>query len=183
MAVLPLPVVFQLRMKSGQRWAAISLLCLGALVAVVGSVRTYYVWFLFSNDDLTWYAGPHWICSEVEICVAMVSSIPVTTLSVTNDLDRSAPAHPRCGLSLDILLTASEPFLTKERDPHRQSIVFQLSRVAAVVAPIRTANYQHTPHKQSYYSLGPSILKASPSMASVIPSLLLLVTLRPRNGD
>jgi hypothetical protein len=59
-------------MESGQRWAVISLLCLGALVAVVGSVRTYYVWILFTNDDLTWYTEPHWICSEAEICVATV---------------------------------------------------------------------------------------------------------------
>lgn len=76
-AALPIPVLFQLRMKPDQQWAVLILLCLGFLVAVVGSVRTYYVWLLFSNDDLTWYAGPHWICSEVEICVAMVS----TTLS------------------------------------------------------------------------------------------------------
>jgi hypothetical protein len=183
MAALPLPVVYQLRMKSGQRWAVISLLCLGSLVAVVGSVRTYYVWFLFSNDDLTWYAGPHWICSEVEICVAMVSSILITTLLLTNDLDRSAPAHLRCDLSLDTLLTVSEPSLTRKRDLHRQNIVFQLSRVAAVAATIWTPNYQHMPHKQSYCSLGPSILKVSPSMASVIPSLSLLVILRPRNGN
>ncbi|QDS76340.1 hypothetical protein FKW77_002789 [Venturia effusa] len=73
-AALPIPVIYQLRMKPAQRWAVLSLLCLGFLVAVVGSARTYYVWFLFTNDDLTWYAEPHWICAEVEICVAMICS-------------------------------------------------------------------------------------------------------------
>ncbi|KAE9971827.1 hypothetical protein EG328_005358 [Venturia inaequalis] len=73
-AALPIPVVLQLRMKPRQRWAVLSLLCLGFFVAIVGSTRTYYVWYLFTNDDLTWYAEQHWICAEVEICTAMICS-------------------------------------------------------------------------------------------------------------
>lgn len=71
-AALPIPVIMSLRMNKMQRRTVVSLLCLGFLVGVVGIVRSYYVWTLFQSDDLTWWAGPHWICSEVEICVAMV---------------------------------------------------------------------------------------------------------------
>ena len=73
-AVLPIPVILHLKMDKTQRRSVICLLCVGLLVGVVGCVRTYYVWTLFSSDDLTWYAGPHWTASEVEICVAMVSA-------------------------------------------------------------------------------------------------------------
>ena len=72
MAALPIPVVLQLDMDRAQRNTVLLLLCLGFLVSVVGTVRTYYVYTLFNSNDLTWYAGPHWICSEVEICTAMV---------------------------------------------------------------------------------------------------------------
>jgi hypothetical protein len=59
-------------MANAERRTILVLLCLGFLVSVVGTVRTYFVWKLFYSDDLTWYASPHWICSEVEICTAMV---------------------------------------------------------------------------------------------------------------
>ncbi|KIW02937.1 uncharacterized protein PV09_05983 [Verruconis gallopava] len=71
-AALPIPVVMSLDMDKRQRRTVMLLLCLGFLVSVVGTVRTYYVWKLFNSDDLTWYASPHWICSEVEICTAMI---------------------------------------------------------------------------------------------------------------
>jgi hypothetical protein len=73
-AVLPIPIVYRLKMSPKQRWSVLSLISLGFLVAIVGFVRTYYVWVLFSSDDLTWWSAPHWICSQVEICLAMVSS-------------------------------------------------------------------------------------------------------------
>lgn len=71
-AALPIPVVMSLDMHKLQRRTVLCLLCLGFLVSIVGTVRTYYVWKLFDSDDLTWYASPHWICSEVEISTAMV---------------------------------------------------------------------------------------------------------------
>lgn len=76
MAALPIPVLFQLRMKSSQRWEVILLLCLGFFVAAVGVVRTYFVYQTFVFDDLTWWSSPHWICSGAEICVALVFRYP-----------------------------------------------------------------------------------------------------------
>jgi hypothetical protein len=33
---------------------------------------TLQVWTLFDTDDLTWWAAPYWVTSEVEICTAMI---------------------------------------------------------------------------------------------------------------
>jgi hypothetical protein len=74
-ACLPIPIVLTLRMSRSQRYAAISLLSLGFLVVVCGALRTYYIWLTASTHDPAWWAGPHWITSEVEIDTAMVSSI------------------------------------------------------------------------------------------------------------
>jgi hypothetical protein len=73
-ASLPIPILFQLKMDQRTRLNVLSLLSLGYLVALVGAVRTYFVWQLFDTNDLTWWAAPHWIASEVEISIAIVSS-------------------------------------------------------------------------------------------------------------
>ncbi|KAF2666252.1 hypothetical protein BT63DRAFT_53788 [Microthyrium microscopicum] len=76
-AALPIPIIVRLGTYTKQKWGIIVLLCAGFLVSVVGSFRTYYVWTLFNTDDLSWWAAPHWICSEVEISVAMIcASMP-----------------------------------------------------------------------------------------------------------
>lgn len=74
-ACLPIPLVFTLRMSRGQRCSVISLLSLGLLVVVCGALRTYYIWLTGARHDPAWWAGPHWICSEVEIDTAIVSTI------------------------------------------------------------------------------------------------------------
>jgi hypothetical protein len=74
-AALPIPMIMRLGMISRQRISVLILFCLGFLVTVVGSVRCYFVYKVFWTDDMTWYSSPHWICSEVEICVAMVSDL------------------------------------------------------------------------------------------------------------
>ena len=76
-ALLPIPVVFTLQMSRRQRWSVISVLSLGVLVFLVGCVRTFYVYkCLLDTWDITWWTGPHWICSEVENNVAIVSRHP-----------------------------------------------------------------------------------------------------------
>ena len=80
-AALPLPIIMSVEMRRSERIAVSCLLCLGFLVSVVGAARTSFVWKVFASQDLTWYASPHWICSEVEISVAMVG------LLISNSLD------------------------------------------------------------------------------------------------
>jgi hypothetical protein len=77
-AVLPIPVIFHLNMDRKTRWTVISLLCLGYLVGIVGIIRTVFGYIVFDTDDLTWWAAPYWMASEIEISVAMVcASAPV----------------------------------------------------------------------------------------------------------
>jgi hypothetical protein len=74
MALLPLPVILNLRLDKRQRWSVVCLLSLGVLTAVVGCVRTYFVYkALVVTLDVVWWAEPHWIASEVENAVALVS--------------------------------------------------------------------------------------------------------------
>jgi hypothetical protein len=72
-ALLPIPVVFNLQMEKRQRWSVISLLSLGFLVTAVGCVRTFYVWKGWVETyDSSWWSEEHWICSEVENDLALV---------------------------------------------------------------------------------------------------------------
>ena len=72
-ALLPVPVIFNVNMDRRQQWSIISLLCLGVLVTMLGMVRTWIVWeSLIASDDATWWGGPHWTVSEVENNVAIV---------------------------------------------------------------------------------------------------------------
>jgi hypothetical protein len=73
LAALPIPAVFYLRIKGRQRWAVISILSMGFLVVLVGCIRVYYIWKGIHTIDVAWWAGPHWICSELEIDTALVS--------------------------------------------------------------------------------------------------------------
>lgn len=72
-ATMPLIAVFKLRVKQSQRWSVIGVLCLGYFVGLTGIFRTVYVFKAFTTYDFTWWSMPQWICSEVEIDLALVS--------------------------------------------------------------------------------------------------------------
>jgi rhodopsin domain-containing protein len=73
-ALLPIPVVYNLKMGQQQRLSVISILCLGLLVFLAGCVRCVFVYkSLVATWDVTWWSGPQWICSEVENNLALVS--------------------------------------------------------------------------------------------------------------
>lgn len=180
-AALPIPVLFQLRMKWSQRWAVFSLLSLGFLVAVVGSVRTYYVWYLFHSDDLTWYAEQHWICAEVEICVAIVSSASAARFE-TNEFTRYALVLLRYDLFLAISRTISELSLMSQGCLLRKSVASRLSKAAAIHALLSNQSLQILPHRQRYFYLGLLILKVLRLMASDTLSISLLEIPAVRNG-
>jgi hypothetical protein len=75
LAILPIPVVFHLRMTGRQRWIILSILSLGFFVTIVGCFRTYFLWRAIQSYDQAWWALPHWIASEVEIDTSLVSTI------------------------------------------------------------------------------------------------------------
>jgi hypothetical protein len=71
-ATLPLVAVFKFRVNRNQRWGVIGILSLGYFVAFAGCFRAYYIFKAFITYDLTWFSGPQWICSEIELDLALV---------------------------------------------------------------------------------------------------------------
>lgn len=72
--ILPIPIVWRLRMPLRQRISVCILLCLGFIVTIAGIVRTYFIWkSLIDTWDETWFTYPLWIAAAVEIDIAVVS--------------------------------------------------------------------------------------------------------------
>ena len=71
--ILPIPIVMRLRMPLWHRIGVCLLLCLGVVVTIAGSIRTYYTWkSLMASYDETWYAYPLWIAAAVEIDLGVI---------------------------------------------------------------------------------------------------------------
>ncbi|KXL45893.1 hypothetical protein M433DRAFT_66438 [Acidomyces richmondensis BFW] len=71
--MLPIPIVMKLQMPLRQRIGVCILLCLGFVVTIAGSIRTYFIWkSLIATWDETWYSYPLWIAAAVEIDLAVV---------------------------------------------------------------------------------------------------------------
>ncbi|KAF2668637.1 hypothetical protein BT63DRAFT_456279 [Microthyrium microscopicum] len=77
LAILPVFAVFRLRVQKKQRWAIIALLSMGYIVVIAGCCRTYFIWRVLESNDLTWYSGPQWICSEIENDLALIVACAV----------------------------------------------------------------------------------------------------------
>ena len=80
--VLPIPIVMRLQMPLKQRIGVCVLLCLGGVVTIAGTLRTYYTWKSLMdpniNWDETWYAYSLWIAAAVELDLGLVSISPVS---------------------------------------------------------------------------------------------------------
>lgn len=74
-ALFPLIGAYTLRVDARQRWHVIGLLSLGFLVTIAGCFRSYFVWKTVHTWDITWWAAPQWICSEIEINLALVRNL------------------------------------------------------------------------------------------------------------
>lgn len=75
LAAFPIVAVYRLHVDRKQRRTVIALLSLGFLVGLAGCIRTYFLWKSMSapDFDMSWWADPHWIASEVEIDLAIIS--------------------------------------------------------------------------------------------------------------
>jgi hypothetical protein len=76
-AILPLIAVFRLSVYKAQQWKIVRLMSLGFLVVIVGGFRIMYLRKAVESFDLTWWAGPQWICSEVENYLAVMCACAV----------------------------------------------------------------------------------------------------------
>ncbi|QDS71975.1 hypothetical protein FKW77_001358 [Venturia effusa] len=73
-AILPIIATFQLQVDPRQRWGVIALLSMGFLVAIAGVIRTVNIFKLLESYDLTWWSGPQWLASEIEIDIALIGA-------------------------------------------------------------------------------------------------------------
>jgi hypothetical protein len=96
-ATMPLLATFSLGVRKEQRWSVISILCLGYFTVIGGVVRTYYIFKAVHTYDYTWWSGPQWIASEVEIDMALVS-FPTTVCPERTNMYKicacAAPLRP-----------------------------------------------------------------------------------------
>jgi hypothetical protein len=176
-ATLPIPVILRLDMTRRQRWSVASLLCLGGFVVAVGCVRTHYLWILFDSDDLTWYAAPYWVCSEIEICVAMVAhSYEIRFLA--NSLSRyvlaphlfvrfSADFEPSgencsprssCGGNLPDSVNQSQPKLPKSKTRHLMPPTAPTGKLLTLKASASTVSAIQSPLPRTPAQLFPEHL-------------------------
>jgi hypothetical protein len=77
LAAFPIVAVHTLHIDRQQRRTVISVLSLGFIVGMAGCFRTFFLWKSMSATDLdmSWWADPHFITSEVEVDLAIVSVI------------------------------------------------------------------------------------------------------------
>lgn len=73
---LPMPLIWRLKLPTRQRIAVTSILALGVVVNVAGSVRTVYVHkSMIESVDTTWVGWPILIAASVEINLGLVSTL------------------------------------------------------------------------------------------------------------
>lgn len=65
--ILPMFLVFKLKLPLRQRWGICALLSLGIVVTLVGVVRTYFMWYTLASKDITWNSFPLWVVALIEI--------------------------------------------------------------------------------------------------------------------
>ncbi|QDS68660.1 hypothetical protein FKW77_001990 [Venturia effusa] len=128
LAALPIPVLFQLRMKASQRCEVILLLCLGFLVATVGVVRTYFVYASFVSDDLTWFAGPHWICACVPSARCLIKNAGKALRNFPEEVSRSLSRRAEGSTNRRPDSESSHRFLDPKLSIYAAQAEIQLSR-------------------------------------------------------
>lgn len=71
--VLPMPMIWNLKLPTRQRIAVMSIFGLGIVVNVAGSVRTVYVYkSMMASYDTTWLGWPILLAASVEINTGLV---------------------------------------------------------------------------------------------------------------
>lgn len=74
--ILPMPMVFKLKLPRRQQFIVALLFSMGLLVTLAGAARTVYLYQVTSSFDKTWKVFPVYIASTVELYIGIVSSKP-----------------------------------------------------------------------------------------------------------
>ena len=73
--MLPVPIIWRLKLDRRERLGVILLLSIGVIVVGISAAKLYYIWLtLIGTYDQTWWTSPLWICVKVELDVGIVSS-------------------------------------------------------------------------------------------------------------
>jgi hypothetical protein len=72
LAMLPFLAVFKLGVAHHQRWVVITVLSISVVIVIAGAVRLYLWQYSLSTWDLNWMTIPQWICTTIEVNVALV---------------------------------------------------------------------------------------------------------------
>ena len=88
--VMPMPLIWNLKLPTRQRLAVISIFGLGILVNVAGSVRTAYVYeSMLATYDVTWMGWPILLSATIEINLGLIcASAPALRPLLTAVLPR-----------------------------------------------------------------------------------------------
>ncbi|KAJ5661513.1 uncharacterized protein N7477_009129 [Penicillium maclennaniae] len=70
--LVPLPVIWRLKMRVTQKIMVSGVLLLGIFVCAISIVRLHYITFLKDNIDLTWTMGNVYVWSTLEPCIAII---------------------------------------------------------------------------------------------------------------
>ncbi|KAL2852942.1 hypothetical protein BJY01DRAFT_83161 [Aspergillus pseudoustus] len=97
--ILPMPLIWNLKLPTRQRLAVISIFALGIVVDVAGSIRTVYVWkSMIASYDTTWEGWPVLLAATVEINLGLIcTSAPALRPLVTFFLPRLLSSTHRYG--------------------------------------------------------------------------------------
>jgi len=110
-AIMPIPIVMRLSMGRQQRWIIISILSLAVAVAVVGSVRTYYVWVAETKtNDLSWWSVQHWICGVTEVHLALIGACAPAMQPLLSRIHASLVSRPVIRRLMKALRMQDAPF-------------------------------------------------------------------------
>ncbi|KAL5003172.1 hypothetical protein BDV10DRAFT_155816 [Aspergillus recurvatus] len=71
--ILPMPLIWKLKLPTRQRLAVMGIFSLGIIVDVAGAIRTYYVWkSMITSYDTTWEGWPVLLAATVEINLGLI---------------------------------------------------------------------------------------------------------------
>ncbi|KAL4747118.1 hypothetical protein BDW72DRAFT_23153 [Aspergillus terricola var. indicus] len=71
--ILPMPLIWKLKLPTRQRLAVMGIFSLGIIVDVAGAIRTYYVWkSMIASHDTTWEGWPVLLAATVEINLGLI---------------------------------------------------------------------------------------------------------------
>ncbi|KAJ5490512.1 hypothetical protein LT330_008552 [Penicillium expansum] len=76
--LVPIPVIWNLQMRTTQKIGVCGVLLLGGFVCVASGIRIHYITYLHNNIDITWALGNVAVWSIIEPCIGIICAcLPV----------------------------------------------------------------------------------------------------------